>query len=425
MTPRTPRPLRVLLVEDSPTDAKLVVRALQKTSRSIDFVRVDEEPAMARMLERDSWDVIVSDWSMPQFSALAALDLMKRRELDLPFIIVSGTIGEEAAVAAMRAGAHDYVLKDKLARLAPVVEREVREARIREERRQATRALFESEERYRRIVETTNEGVWLMDPEERTTFMNARMAQMLGCEAGRGVGRLAAEFLDERDHAALSNYLHLASLGVANQVEVRFVRDDGTSVAALLEASPVYDAASRYEGSLAMVMDISERKRAEAARRVSEARFRCLWESGVILIAICDAAGTITEINAAGLDLLGYTRDELMARLIGWDDLTPPEWQAADDTARAELLARGIASPWEKELIRKDGRRVAILAAAAILDDSVRIVIGVDLTERKRAERALQERMRLAALTADIAMVLAHEEVREPLRAFVVMVTNG
>jgi len=409
----TPKPLRVLIVEDSATDAKLVAQALRQTNRVIDFLRVEDEVSMRRELETASWDLIISDWSMPKFNALTALAVMKGMELDLPFIIVSGTIGEETAVAAMRAGAHDYVLKDKLARLAPVVEREVRESKIREERRQAAKALLESEARYRRIVETTSEGVWVIDAGGKTTFMNARMAQMLGCDVNRGIGRSPSEFLDDKDNAALTTYLRLASMGIANQVEVRFLHNDGTSVSALLEATPVFDAARHYEGSLAMVMDISERKRSEAARRASESRFKCLWESGIILIAISDTGDKIIEINDAGLELLGYARDELLAQPIYWDDLTPPESRRADETARAQLMSRGIASPWEKELIRKDGRRVSILAAAAILDDSVRIVIGVDLTERKRAEQNLQERMRVAALTADIALVLTHEDALE------------
>ena len=116
-------PLRVLLVEDSLTDAKLVVQALRRTGRTVEFERVETAPAMHEALRRAEWDLVISDWSMPHFSATAALAALKETELDLPFIIVSGTVGEDSAVDAMRAGAHDYVLKDKLVRLAPAVER--------------------------------------------------------------------------------------------------------------------------------------------------------------------------------------------------------------------------------------------------------------------------------------------------------------
>ncbi len=118
--------LRVLMVEDSATDAKLVVGELRRAGQLVEFERVETVEAMRAALQRE-WDIVTSDWSMPKFTAPAALAVLKESGLDLPFIIVSGTIGEEAAVEAMRAGAHDYVLKDKLGRLMPAIEREVRE----------------------------------------------------------------------------------------------------------------------------------------------------------------------------------------------------------------------------------------------------------------------------------------------------------
>jgi DNA-binding NtrC family response regulator len=129
--------LRVLMVEDSATDAKLVVQALRTSSQPVEFERVEDPASMEAALERSSWDLVLSDWSMPRFSAMAALETLKRRGLDVPFIIVSGTVGEESAVDAMRAGAHDYVLKDKLGRLLPAIERELRECRERAARRES------------------------------------------------------------------------------------------------------------------------------------------------------------------------------------------------------------------------------------------------------------------------------------------------
>src|SRR5450631_4753019 len=116
--------LRVLMVEDSATDANLVIQELRRAGRPVEFERVETAEAMRAALERGPWDVVTSDWSMPKFTAAGALAIVKQGELDLPFIIVSGTIGEESAVEAMRAGAHDYVLKDKLGRLMPEIERE-------------------------------------------------------------------------------------------------------------------------------------------------------------------------------------------------------------------------------------------------------------------------------------------------------------
>lgn len=144
-------PLRVLLVEDSPADAKLIAHALGTAGRKLEMERVEDAAAMRAALEGRSWDAVISDWSMPSFSALAALDLLKQSGADVPFIIVSGTIGEETAVEAMRAGARDYVLKDRLTRLAPAVERELREREDRLARRRAEEALRKSEEQVRQL----------------------------------------------------------------------------------------------------------------------------------------------------------------------------------------------------------------------------------------------------------------------------------
>jgi len=118
-------PLNVLLVEDSASDAKLIVYELGRTGRIVDFERVESGDALRSALDRRSWDLVLSDSSMPSFGARAALAILQEASLDVPFIIVSGTIGEEAAVEAMRAGARDFVLKDQLARLNPAVEREL------------------------------------------------------------------------------------------------------------------------------------------------------------------------------------------------------------------------------------------------------------------------------------------------------------
>jgi signal transduction histidine kinase len=135
-SPASPRALRVLLLEDVESDAELLLRALRQGGREVVFERVETAAGMNEALTRGGWDVIISDYSMPSFDAPAALSLMRKRGLDLPFIIVSGTVGEETAVDAMRAGVHDYFLKGKLGpRLVAAIEREMREATVRAERK--------------------------------------------------------------------------------------------------------------------------------------------------------------------------------------------------------------------------------------------------------------------------------------------------
>ncbi len=129
--------LRVLIIEDLEDDAILVKHELKRGGYELTCERVDTPEAMNAMLDRQDWDVIIADYSMPHFSVPAALEIVMNRGLDVPFIIVSGAIGEETAAAAMRDGAHDFIMKGNLARLVPAVERELRDAKMREERKQA------------------------------------------------------------------------------------------------------------------------------------------------------------------------------------------------------------------------------------------------------------------------------------------------
>jgi FixJ family two-component response regulator len=134
-------PLNVLLVEDSEDDAQLVLRELHKAGYDLSYTRVDSLSALRKVIKDKKWQVIIADYSMPSFSGLDALKLMREMGLDLPFLLVSGTIGEDLAVAAMRAGAHDYLMKDDLARLIPAVHRELQEAKERQARRSAENEL--------------------------------------------------------------------------------------------------------------------------------------------------------------------------------------------------------------------------------------------------------------------------------------------
>src|SRR6267142_4091226 len=155
--------LRVLNVEDSEQDMALITRHLQRAGYDLISNRVERAETMRAELEWHEWDVILCDHSMPQFNTLAALALVKEMKLDIPFIIISGTIGEEAAVEAMRAGAQDYLMKNALARLAPSIERELEEARNRRARRAAEEALLTSERKYRVLFDSNPLPMWVFD----------------------------------------------------------------------------------------------------------------------------------------------------------------------------------------------------------------------------------------------------------------------
>jgi serine phosphatase RsbU (regulator of sigma subunit) len=141
--------LRILIVEDSEEDTELLLNELRRAAYDPAFERVDTPAAMSAALDQQNWDLIVADFSMPQFNALAALELLNKKGIDLPFIIVSGTIGEELAVTAMKNGARDYIMKGNLRRLVPAVERELSEAIQRRERKRAEEELRINQEQFR------------------------------------------------------------------------------------------------------------------------------------------------------------------------------------------------------------------------------------------------------------------------------------
>src|SRR6185503_19510174 len=141
------QPLRVLIIEDSEEDAQLILRELRRGGYEVEFERVETEVAMRAMLIERPWDLILSDYNLPKFNAPQALEILKASGLDIPFIIISGAIGEETAVAALKAGANDFLVKGKFARLGPAIERELGEAQTRRQAKLAAAALDQGTER--------------------------------------------------------------------------------------------------------------------------------------------------------------------------------------------------------------------------------------------------------------------------------------
>src|SRR6185295_2528588 len=158
-SPAEERRLHVLIIEDSPDDAELVLRELRRNGYDVTHRREMTAEGMRAALDEETWDIVVSDYSLPTFSGPEAFAVLAETGLDLPFIIVSGTIGEDAAVDALKAGAHDFIAKQRLARLVPAVLRERREHATRQRERAAEQALRASEARFRAITETVTDGI--------------------------------------------------------------------------------------------------------------------------------------------------------------------------------------------------------------------------------------------------------------------------
>lgn len=185
-------PLRLLIVEDSEDDAQLLLTRLRREGIVVDAVRVDTADAMRAALGGRQWDVVVSDFSMPAFSAIAARALLSEAGLDIPFIIVSGTIGEETAVSALKNGAHDFLTKSNLSRLVPAIERELRDAEERHRRRAAEGELSETRERMRFALEASSVGTWEVDLVRGTQVWSSVEERLHGLRAGQFGGTLDA-----------------------------------------------------------------------------------------------------------------------------------------------------------------------------------------------------------------------------------------
>jgi PAS domain S-box-containing protein len=263
--------LRILIVEDSVNDADLIVRDLRRAGRPIHFERVEDATAMRAAFERASWDAVISDWSMPRLSALRALDILKETRLDLPFIIVSGSIGEETAVEAMRAGAHDYLLKDNLTRLMPALERELRECKGREARRRA-------EERWVRlaaIVESSDDAIIGKSLDGTITTWNPGAQRLFGYSAAEAIGKSISILLPPDRPSELSDILKRIARGESvSHFETIRMRKDGSLVEVSVTVSPIKSASGQVVGASAIKRDLTEKRRNEALLRKTEEQLR-------------------------------------------------------------------------------------------------------------------------------------------------------
>jgi PAS domain S-box-containing protein/putative nucleotidyltransferase with HDIG domain len=282
------KPLRVLIVEDSESDAGLIVRQLQGGNYNLVYERVEIAEEMRAALVQSDWDIVIADYHLPRFSAPAALETLKESGRDVPCIIVSGTIGEEKAVAMMKAGAHDYLMKDNLARLVPAVERELREAEGRRERQRAEEALEESEERYRTLVENIDLGITLVSSDYRIIITNEAQARLLQKPISAIVGRNCFREFEQRDEVcAHCPGTRAMATGEKAVLETTGIQDNGNPIVVRLQAFPHRGSDGRITGFIEVVEDITERKQTEAALHESENLYRSLFENMLNGFAYC------------------------------------------------------------------------------------------------------------------------------------------
>lgn len=272
--------LRVLCVEDSEGDAWLLERELIKGGYTPLLKRVDSPGTMNEALRAQTWDLVLADWNLPRFSALFALEMLKCNRLDLPFIIVSGAIGEEAAIAAMRAGAHDYVMKSNLGRLIPVIQRELREADDRLARRRAEQAVAAVEDRLRLVARATNDAIWDWDLSAQTLHWSEGFQSLFGFhphDLSAGVEswyeRLHPE---ERERVIATRYAVINGVGETWSDQYRFRRVDGTYAHVLDRGYVLRNDEGRVMRAIGALTDLTKQKEAETAIAAAYERLRNL-----------------------------------------------------------------------------------------------------------------------------------------------------
>ncbi|MDE1149764.1 MAG: response regulator [Azospirillaceae bacterium] len=281
MTEPADQPVAVLLVEDSDIDAELITRQFRKISRPVTVTRAMVRPDYEAALDAGGFDIILSDYSLPGFNGLAALEMARARRPAVPFIFISGVIGEEFATEALRAGATDYVTKRNLARIPMVVNRALREAEDRVRARRAAQALQESEQRFRMMADSAPALIWSANATGRIIFANRRFEAEFGVPPARMVSEGWSALIHEDDWPALKETR--AALFVSHEPfldDMRVRKASGEIRWLRCESGPRFDDAGTFLGYVGCAIDITETKQArdaleaEVAARTEELRVK-------------------------------------------------------------------------------------------------------------------------------------------------------
>jgi PAS domain S-box-containing protein len=414
--------LRVLMVEDSENDALLILRALQGTY-DIAYDRVDALNALEEALDRQEWDLILSDYVMPRLTGHDALELVQKKNLDIPFIIVSGNIGEQVAVDVMKAGAHDYILKDNLQRLAPAVRREVGEAAARRARRRAEEALRRSEREMADFFDNGAIGLRLCGPDGTILRANRAELDMLGYAQHEYLGRPLFHFHADAE-VPKEIFRRLQNNESVQNLETRLLRKDGSELPALVSANALWED-GRIVHARFFTRDLSPVKRLEqelkAARRELESGLRegakkapaarakpgaaaqngrageereLLFNLSRDLLGVAGLDGLLKDVNPAWEKTLGWSREDLLST--PYMELVHPDDRPKTQEQLENLGAGGDMAAYEVRLKRADGSyRWTSWNATPIPAKRLIVCAGRDVTDRRRNE---EDRARLAAI---------------------------
>jgi PAS domain S-box-containing protein len=399
--------LSVLIVEDSEDDTLLILRELRRGGYTLDYVRVDTPAAMHAALDRQPWDIIIADYTLPAFSAPEALKLLQSQKLDLPFIIVSGTIGEEIAVAAMKAGAHDYLIKGNLARLVPAVERELREAQERYKRHIAEQALRDSEARYRLLFESNPNPMWVFDL-ETLAFLAVNRAAIAhyGYSQAEFLSMGICDILPSEDIDALQQTL---SRNAPDYNQVGFWRHrkkDGSLIDVEVVAHTLLFAGRK--ANLVLVNDITLSKQAQQKIREQAA----LLDVATDAIFVRDMEHHILFWNKSAERLYGWQAAEILGKNAAQILYNSEKPLSQFQVIQATLAKEG---KWQGELqqVTKSGKDIIVETRWALVRDEIGnpksiLTVSTDITEKKQLEAQFLRAQRLESV-GTLASGIAHD----------------
>ena len=393
------KPLRVLLVEDSEDDAKLVLRALRRGGFDPTCRRVQTAAELETALARERWDAVISDFRMPGFTGIDALRIFRSTGLDIPFILISGTIGESTAVDAMKAGATDYIMKESLARLAPALERELKETQFRADHHRVQRDLVESEAGLHRAQLVAKLAHVITGPDGSFERWSETLPQLIGVDPAQ-LPRTTRAWLDILHPDDRSLFRDKAiEAGVKKlrvEVEYRLRRADGEWIHVRQTIEPL-----RVEGDMEgglrwfnTLQDVTVERQTEESLRVSESRFRQMAENirDVFFLQSLDGS-RMYYLSPAYEHIWGRTCESLYANPASWVDSIHPDDL---DHALARFNERGNAGfDHEFRIVRPDGEIRWIQARGfPVLDDAgnpYRIAgVASDITRRKQSAEDLR-----------------------------------
>lgn len=275
-------PLRLLIVGDSEDDTVLLIHELKRGGYDPVFERVDTPEAMSAALDKETFDMVISGYVMPRFSGLGALKILQEKGLDLPFILISGKISDDEAVEALKAGAYDFISRNNMARLVPAVERELREAKVRWERKLVEQQVREKVHFLQVLIDAMPMPIYYEDVEGTLMGCNTAFATAFGLPKDEVAGKSVHEIFP-RNLAVKLKEMDLALPGQSGvqvfEHQVRFA--DGSKRDVVLHKATYEDAAGCLAGSVGVLIDITERKRAELKSEKSLKKLRKAVEGAV------------------------------------------------------------------------------------------------------------------------------------------------